>query len=90
MRLVERHIIKESHQHGKEIDKFCFLSKNIYNYANYLVRQSLIFNKNYLNYNQIYHQFKNSPYYGLLPSTCPAVSRPAWAPLAPHQLHAFS
>lgn len=68
MRLVERHIIKESHQHGKEIDKFCFLSKNIYNYANYLVRQSLIFNKNYLNYNQIYHQFKNSPYYGLLPS----------------------
>ena len=68
MRLVERYIIKESHQHWKEIDKFCFFSKNIYNYTSYLVRQSLIFNKTYLNYNQIYYQFKNSQYYGSLPS----------------------
>ncbi|MBL1209152.1 transposase, partial [Geminocystis sp. GBBB08] len=68
MRQVERHIIKESHKDWKEIDKLCFLSKNLYNYANYLVRQSLIFQKTYLNYNQIYHQVKNSPDYRGLPS----------------------
>ena len=33
---VERHIIK----HNSEIDKLCFLSKNLYNYANYCIRQS--------------------------------------------------
>ncbi|OZH53812.1 transposase [Hydrocoleum sp. CS-953] len=68
MRLVEKHIIKESHQHWKEIDKLCFLSKNLYNYANYLVRQSWIFNQTYLNCNQIYNQVKNSPDYRALPS----------------------
>ncbi|MDE5123861.1 MAG: transposase [Trichodesmium sp. St19_bin1] len=68
MRLVERHIIKESHQDWKEIDKLCFLSKNLYNYANYLVRQSLIFKQTYLSYNQIYHQVKKSPDYQALPS----------------------
>jgi putative transposase len=68
MRQVERHIIKESHPHWKEIDKLCFLSKNLYNYANYLIRQDFIFKKSYLNYNQIYHQVKNSPDYRELPS----------------------
>lgn len=68
MRQVERHIIKESHPHWKEIDKLCFLSKNLYNYGNYLVRQSFIFQKTYLNYNQIYHQVKNSSDYRELPS----------------------
>ncbi len=43
MRQVERHIIKESNQYWKEIDRLCFLSKNLYNYAYYLVRQSFIF-----------------------------------------------
>ena len=32
---VERHILN-----SKEIDKLCFLSKNLYNYANYCIRQS--------------------------------------------------
>lgn len=68
MRQVERHIIKESHKDYLEIDKLCFLSKNLYNYANYLVRQSFIFEKTYLNYNQIYEQVKNSPDYRALPS----------------------
>lgn len=68
MRLVEKHIIKASHQDWKKIDKLCFLSKNLYNYANYLLRQSLIFKQTYLNYNQIYNQVKNSPDYRALPS----------------------
>ncbi len=68
MRQVERHIIKESHIHYSQMDNLCFLSKNLYNYANYLIRQSFIFQKTYLNYNQIYNQVKKSPDYRALPS----------------------
>lgn len=35
MNRVERHIVV-----NKEIDELCFLSKNLYNYANYCIRQS--------------------------------------------------
>jgi putative transposase len=42
MRLVEKHIIKKSHSLFKEIDNLCFLSKNIYNKANYIIRQEFI------------------------------------------------
>src|SRR3990167_4885495 len=47
---TERHIITKFHKHFKEIDELCFKSKNLYNYANYLIRQEFIFNKKYLNY----------------------------------------
>src|SRR3972149_1406113 len=36
MQLTERHVITNN----KEIDKLCFLSKNLYNYVNYILRQS--------------------------------------------------
>lgn len=42
MRLVEKHIIKKSHSLYKEIDALCFLSKNLYNKANYIIRQRFI------------------------------------------------
>jgi putative transposase len=67
MRQVERHIIKESHVIWQEIDYLCFLSKNLYNYANYKVRQSFIIDKIYLGYNQIYHLVKDQPDYQALP-----------------------
>ncbi len=38
---VERHIVKRD----KKIDKLCFLSKNLYNYSNYLLRQCFITNR---------------------------------------------
>ncbi|MGD1714724.1 transposase [Hydrocoleum sp. CS-953] len=50
MRLVERHIIQPTHRFYAEIDRLCFLSKNLYNYANYLVRQSFIFENTYRHY----------------------------------------
>ncbi|MGD1809528.1 transposase [Dapis sp. BLCC M126] len=50
MRLVERHIIQPTHRFYAEIDRLCFLSKNLYNYANYLVRQSWIFENKNLSY----------------------------------------
>ncbi len=39
MILVERHIINKNHKHWQEIDNLSFLSKNLYNAANYLCRQ---------------------------------------------------
>ena len=67
MRQVERHIVKETSPFWKQIDNLCFLSKNLYNYANYLIRQSFIFDKVYLGFNQVYHKVKDQPDYQALP-----------------------
>ena len=67
MRQVERHIVKENSPFWKQIDRLCFLSKNLYNYANYLIRQSFIFDKVYLGFNQVYHLVKEHPDYQALP-----------------------
>ncbi len=67
MRQVERHIVKETSPFWKQIDNLCFLSKNLYNYANYLIRQSFIFDKVYLGFNQVYHLVKEQPDYQALP-----------------------
>ena len=53
MLLTERHIISKKHQNYKECDELSFLSKNLYNRANYIIRQEFITNSNYLNYNSI-------------------------------------
>lgn len=42
MKLVEKHIISKSHKYYSEIDKIAFLSKNLYNKANYIIRQEFI------------------------------------------------
>lgn len=42
MQLVEKHIINENHDSYKECLRLCTLSKNLYNHANYLIRQSFI------------------------------------------------
>jgi putative transposase len=67
MRQVERHIVKQSNPLWKQLDKLCFLSKNLYNYANYLVRQSFIFKGVYLSFNQVYHLVKDTVDYKALP-----------------------
>ena len=67
MRHVERHIVKENNPIWQQIDSLCFLSKNLYNYANYLVRQSFIFDKTYLGFNQVYHLVKDKLDYQALP-----------------------
>jgi putative transposase len=67
MRQVERHIVKETSPLWKQLDNLCFLSKNLYNYANYLIRQSFIFEKVYLGFNQVYHKVKDQPDYQALP-----------------------
>lgn len=42
MNLAERHIINKSHTLFEEIDAIAFLSKTLYNKANYIVRQEFI------------------------------------------------
>ena len=64
MYLTERHIIKNN----KELDKFCFNSKNLYNKALYLVRQHYFETKNYLNFfkiDKIMVDSKDVDYYAL-------------------------
>ena len=68
MYLTERHIIKPNNPLYKELDNVCFLSKNLYNKALYLVRQHYFNTKEYLNYYEISRLMINSKdvdYYAL-------------------------
>jgi putative transposase len=42
MQLVEQHVIKSNSPMWKAIDAAAFASKNLYNVANYIVRQAFI------------------------------------------------
>ena len=68
MKQVERHIIKQNNPIWQQIDRLCFLSKNLYNYANYQLRQKFIFDSVYLGYNKLYHLVKRTPDYQALPA----------------------
>jgi len=46
----------------------CHLSKNLYNEANYLIKQSLKNQGRWIRYNQLYHQLKRSTNYRQLPA----------------------
>jgi putative transposase len=47
---TEQQIIRKSHPLWKTIDEMCYLSKNLYNYANFLIREEFINNKKYIQY----------------------------------------
>lgn len=59
MLLTERHIIKKSNPLYVELDRMCFLSKNLYNQALYRIRQYYFENKKYLSYNKLIKQLAN-------------------------------
>ena len=68
MYLVERHIIKTNNPLYKELDNVCFLSKNLYNKALYLVRQHYFNTKEHLNYyklSKLLVDTKDVDYYAL-------------------------
>ena len=67
MQLVEQHIIGKNDPRFEPIDQAAFLSKNLYNAANYLVRQTFIFENRYILYNQMDKLMKHSPDYCALP-----------------------
>ena len=70
MVLVEKHIIKPSHQYYDELDHLCFLSKNLYNSTLYTVRQYYFANKQFLNYQAVNKLFVsgNQPDYRAFPT----------------------
>jgi putative transposase len=81
MLLTEKHIITKNHEFFKECDNLSFLAKNLYNYANYLVKnhyneqlilkeQGLINKISFLSYKQINRiliDSKQVDYYNLPP-----------------------
>src|SRR5215469_5232516 len=67
MQLVEQHVIRASDPRYAAIDHAAFASKNLYNAANYLVRQSFIHEGIYLNSAAVFHRIKSHEAYCALP-----------------------
>lgn len=70
---VEQIIIKKNHPKFKVIDEMCFHSKNLYNEANYVLRQEFIENNNYVSYSDMNKEFKTHENYKLCmsqPANC--------------------
>ena len=68
MHLVEKYIIDKNHSLFKEAESLCFLSTNLFNYANYIIRKKLFKTGEYLNYNAIQKQCQGTPDYTDLPA----------------------
>ena len=57
---VQRHIISKNHKMYKMCDDLCFKSKNVYNYANYILRQHFIETKETIKYKDLSKMIKHS------------------------------
>src|SRR5262249_36840806 len=68
MQLVERHRVSKDHPHFASIDAAAFASKNLYNQANYQIRQAFIHEHKYLPYAAIFHRIKHLDCYKALPA----------------------
>ena len=68
MQLAERHIIKSTENRFVEIDGLAFQSKNLYNAANYVIRQNFLYGWGYLNYNKMAQLMKSHQAYKALPA----------------------
>jgi putative transposase len=65
---VETHFIRRSHQLFSSCDDICFQSKNLYNYGNFLIRQSLFHLGERFSYTNLQFQVKKHATYKLLPA----------------------
>jgi putative transposase len=68
MQLAERHIIKSTEHRFAPIDKLAFESKNLYNAANYVIRQSFLYGWGCINYNEMNRLMKSHQAYKDLPA----------------------
>ncbi|MEZ2224690.1 RNA-guided endonuclease InsQ/TnpB family protein [Microcoleus sp.] len=68
MQLAERHIIKSTEPRFAEIDQLAFKSKNLYNAANYVIRQNFIYGWGYVGYNEMNRLMKSHESYKALPA----------------------
>jgi putative transposase len=68
MQLVEQHVITPSDPRFALIDAAAFASKNLYNAANYVLREAFIFDGRILSYRELHCQMKGHEAYRLLPA----------------------
>jgi putative transposase len=68
MQLVEQHVISTHDPRYAIIDAAAFASKNLYNAANYEIRQAFIHKGEYLNYNEVQHRMQSHEAYKALPA----------------------
>src|SRR5262249_55945610 len=66
MHLVERHVIKRADPRFAAIDRAAFASKNLYNAANYVVRQAFIHEGVYLTYHELDRRMQGHAAYNAL------------------------
>jgi putative transposase len=67
MHLVEQHLIRKTDPRFATIDRVAFASKNLYNQANYQIRQAFIHEGRYLPYAEMFHRLKHHETYCALP-----------------------
>ena len=68
MQLVEQHVINKSDPRYAVIDAAAFASKNLYNAANYELRQAFIHQGRYISYNQLDKRMQSHEAYKALPA----------------------
>ena len=68
MRLVEQHLIRTADPCYAAIDAAAFASKNVYNQANYQIRQAFLHEGTYLPSAEIFHRIKQMDCYQALPA----------------------
>ena len=68
MRRVEQQVIEQHHPQYRMIDQMAFASKNLWNLANYQVRQSFLLQQRYLNNAALFHLLKETDAYQALPA----------------------
>ena len=66
--LTQTHIIRKYHRLYKYCDDMCFRSKNLYNRANYLLREEFINNGEIIFSNELNKQMKNEDCFKALPA----------------------
>jgi putative transposase len=67
MQLVEQHSISTSDPRYAAIDRAAFASKNLYNAANYRIRQAFIREGKYISFADMFHLMKSTEEYQALP-----------------------
>ena len=60
---TEQHLIRKQHPMWHIIDQMCVMSKNLYNYANYILRQEFTSTGRYIPYREMNRNLKTSDDY---------------------------
>ena len=68
MKLTQRMFVNLKHEYYNECDVLCFKSKNLYNAANYTIRQYYLLNNKFINYHQLDKLMQKHEAYKALPA----------------------